>query len=265
MIAATLMLFAESTAGDTVGGDPDASRTVYAMVIALLLIGVALVFLAVWLFKQTKVDRGLLAPLETMSDRKWRRLDPASQRRLLDEERPEDAEPRDLAPIQPSVDADFEAGTSKVEGFEDLADDGKGLDSEAVPLDDTTAMDQPEESSDEANIEDVVDPTDTGDSVNEEVGDSGDGDVEGSVDGDAEGSVDGDAEGSVDEEVGGSGDSEIDAPDEASDAVDPTATASDDDATPPAGSDSLELSDEDATPPAGSESVEVSDDDTRVE
>ena len=53
----------------------------------LALIGVAFIILAVWLYKSTRVDLSLLAPLETMSDRKWRRLDPASQRRLLDDER----------------------------------------------------------------------------------------------------------------------------------------------------------------------------------
>ena len=106
----------------SVGGDPSASRTVYGAVVVLALIGVAFIFLAVWLYKSTRVDLSLLAPLETMSDRKWRRLDPASQRRLLDDERPEGARPLHVAPSAPDVDAEFESGVHAADGFDDLAE-----------------------------------------------------------------------------------------------------------------------------------------------
>lgn len=106
----------------SVGGDPTASRTVYGAVVVLALIGVAFIILAVWLYKSTRVDLSLLAPLETMSDRKWRRLDPASQRRLLDDERPEGARPLHVAPSAPDVDAEFESGVHAADGFDDLAE-----------------------------------------------------------------------------------------------------------------------------------------------
>ncbi len=104
-------------------GDPSSSRIVYGIVVALLVIGVALVAVAVWVFRQTRVDPEVLAPLETMSDRRWRRLDPASQRRMLDEERPEGAEPLRPATSVPVPDEEFAAGTRPVDGFDDLKAD----------------------------------------------------------------------------------------------------------------------------------------------
>jgi hypothetical protein len=101
-------------------GDPSSSRIVYGIVVALAVIGVALVVVAVWVFRQTRIDPELLAPLETMSDRRWRKLDPASQRRMLDEERPEGAEPLHPATSAPAPDEEFAAGGRPVEGFDDL-------------------------------------------------------------------------------------------------------------------------------------------------
>jgi hypothetical protein len=112
-------------------GDPSSSRIVYGIVVALIVIGVALVAVAVWVFRQTRVDPEVLAPLETMSDRRWRRLDPASQRRLLDEERPEGAEPLHPATRVPVPDEEFAAGSRPVDGFDDLkADPDDGAASE---------------------------------------------------------------------------------------------------------------------------------------
>ena len=54
------------------------------------------------------VEDQLLAPLDRMADRTWRRSDPAGQRRLLDEVRPEGAEPLERHRPQPALDADFE-------------------------------------------------------------------------------------------------------------------------------------------------------------
>lgn len=124
----------------SVGGDPSASRTVYGAVVVLALIGVAFIILAVWLYKSTRVDLSLLAPLETMSDRKWRRLDPASQRRLLDDERPEGARPLHVAPSAPDVDAEFESGVHAADGFDDLAE----RDVAPVVHDDTAPIDTAE-------------------------------------------------------------------------------------------------------------------------
>ncbi len=69
-------------------GDPDSTRLVYAIVIALLVVGIVLVLLAVWMIRRTRTDMALLAPLERMSDAKFRKSDPAGRRALLDEVRP---------------------------------------------------------------------------------------------------------------------------------------------------------------------------------
>lgn len=104
-------------------GDPAATRTVYAVTIALVLIGVALVVLAVWLFRATRPDPQLLAPLEQMERRGWRRLDPQDRRRALDEVRPPGAAPIAPAPRQPAVFEEF-GHVRAVTGFADLAERG---------------------------------------------------------------------------------------------------------------------------------------------
>lgn len=100
-------------------GDPAATRTVYGIVIGLSLIGVALVVLGIWLIRQTRVDAELLGPLERMADRRWRKLDPAGRRRLLDDVRPDGAEPVVRTPHEPEVDSEFER-EPPVPSFDDL-------------------------------------------------------------------------------------------------------------------------------------------------
>ena len=105
-----------------IAGDPDATRTVYGVVIGLAVVGVALLVVAIWLFRQTKVDPELLAPLERMDDRRWASRDPATQRRMLDEVRPEGAEPLHRERPVPAIDEEFEAELHPVAGFDDLKD-----------------------------------------------------------------------------------------------------------------------------------------------
>src|SRR5262245_64138822 len=76
---------------------------------------------AVWLFKVTRPDRELLAPLEVMGERKWRRADPVWQRRRLDEVRPAGAQPLQPSAAPPDLDEAFDKGPS-VSGFDDLHD-----------------------------------------------------------------------------------------------------------------------------------------------
>ncbi len=103
-------------------GDPSSSRLVYAMVIGLVAVGIAFVVLAVWLIRQTRYDIPVLAPLERMGDRDWRRQsDPATQRRILDEVRPEGAEPLRSESSPPSLDAEFELADRPVAPMSDLA------------------------------------------------------------------------------------------------------------------------------------------------
>lgn len=102
-------------------GDPDGTRTITAIIALLVAIGLALVLLAVWVFKATRPDRELLAPLEVMGERSWRRKDPVWQRRRLDEVRPPGAHPLVSIAAPPELDESFEAGPA-ASGFDDLRD-----------------------------------------------------------------------------------------------------------------------------------------------
>ena len=120
--------------------DPSSTRVVYAMAIGLVVIGVALILLGVWMIRQTRPDLEVLAPLERMGDSDWRKKDPSTQQRMLDELRPDGAMPLVPASQPPSLDADFEQPDHPVTSFSDL---GPGI-----------PADQP----DPTPIETVVDP-----------------------------------------------------------------------------------------------------------
>src|SRR5687768_18227228 len=77
--------------------------------------------LAVWLFKTTRPDPELLAPLDVMGERKWRRADPVWQRRRLDEVRPPEARPLSPSVAPPEFDEAFDQGPT-ASGFDDLHD-----------------------------------------------------------------------------------------------------------------------------------------------
>jgi hypothetical protein len=96
------------------------TRTVYAVVAALIVIGVALVILAIWLVKQTRPERELLAPLERMNDRAWRKQEPAQMRRDLDGVRPADAHPVVRGQDLPEVDDEFAQSRPALATFDDL-------------------------------------------------------------------------------------------------------------------------------------------------
>ena len=110
-------------------GDPGATRVVYGIVVGLVVIGAALIGLGVWLIRQTRWDPPVLAPLERMGDSSWRKRDPATQQRILDEVRPEGAEP--LATGAPQLDADFGSTDRPVPELEDL---GPGVPPESSEL-----------------------------------------------------------------------------------------------------------------------------------
>jgi len=104
-------------------GDPDGTRTVTSIAGLLVALGLALVMIAFWMWRTTRPDPELLAPLEAMGERKWRRADPVAQRRTLDAVRPEGAEPLTPSAAPPVLDQTFDAGPSAT-GFDDLhADD----------------------------------------------------------------------------------------------------------------------------------------------
>jgi hypothetical protein len=119
---------APSSAVALVGaGDPSSSRLVYSMVIGLIVIGVLLVVLGVWIIRQTRVDLDVLAPLERMGDGDWKKRDRSTQRRMLDEVRPDGARPLAPAKRPPSLDDEFELAAHPVTSFSDL---GPGVPSE---------------------------------------------------------------------------------------------------------------------------------------
>ena len=108
-------------------GDPASSRVVYAMVIGLIVIGLLLIALGIWIVRQTRVDLDVLAPLERMGDGEWKKRDRSTQRRMLDEVRPEGARPLAPAKQAPSLDDEFELDEHPVTSFSDL---GPGVSSE---------------------------------------------------------------------------------------------------------------------------------------
>lgn len=100
-------------------GDPDGTRTVTSIIALLVALGLGLAMLAVWLHRTTRPDPELLAPLEVMGERKWRRADPVAQRRTLDAVRPAQARPLEPSVAPPEFDEAFDAGPTGA-GFDDL-------------------------------------------------------------------------------------------------------------------------------------------------
>jgi len=94
-----------------------------SIVLLLAVLGIALLMVAIWLFRLTRPDKELLAPLEVMGERKWRRADPVWQRRRLDEVRPGDAQPLQPSAAPPDFDEAFFDQRPAAGGFDDLHDD----------------------------------------------------------------------------------------------------------------------------------------------
>lgn len=100
--------------------DPGSTRLVYAMVAGLVVVGITLIVLGIWIVRQTRYDLPVLAPLERMGDSDWRKRDESTQRRILDDVRPDGAEPlrSELAP--PTFDDDFDLSHRPQESVSDL-------------------------------------------------------------------------------------------------------------------------------------------------
>jgi|GEM_PF-3069492 len=116
-------------------GDPSATRTVYITIVALLIIGVLFVVLGIWLFRRTRPEPSLLAPLEQMDQRSWRQQDPTTQRRLLDDVRPPGSQPVEPTSSPPDVVEEF-AALRPVVSFDDLTDRARADDDDAAADDD---------------------------------------------------------------------------------------------------------------------------------
>jgi hypothetical protein len=179
-------------------GDVQSTRIVYAMVIGLAVIGILFVLLGIWVIRQTRVDLEVFAPLERMGDREWRKSDPASQRRSLDEARPDGAKPLQPEQPRPSVDTEFEKPDRPVKSFDDLTEGGDPTPASGASLElDAGESEAPdgEPGSDAGN--DVAADADAGDNESAEV--DAESDIDTEPDADTEPEVDASGE-DVDEE-----------------------------------------------------------------
>jgi len=122
-------------------GDPAGTRTIASIVLLLAVLGTALVMVAFWLFRLTRPDKELLAPLEVMGERKWRRADPVWQRRRLDQVRPTDAQPLQPSAAPPDFDEAFFEQPAAA-GFDDLHDDTR--DATHASADSSPPVDEPD-------------------------------------------------------------------------------------------------------------------------
>jgi hypothetical protein len=169
-----------SFVGVVSAGDPGSSRLVYAMVAGLVVVGIALILLAIWILRRTRPDLEVLAPLERMGDSDWKKRDPSTQRRMLDEVRPEGAEPLVAEPPPPPLDDDFEQADHPVASFSDLGPglgggvhDTAATESEASGTDSDESADTPGDDSGDAAVDTRGD--DSGDAAVDTPGDdSGD-------------------------------------------------------------------------------------------
>lgn len=119
-------------------GDSEGTRAVGSIVALLVALGLAMVMIAVWLYRSTRPDPELLAPLEAMGERRWRRGDPVWQRRRLDHLRPAGANPLEPSVAPPAVDEAFDQGPV-ASGFDDLHGDAV----EPEPLQDVAGDQDP--------------------------------------------------------------------------------------------------------------------------
>lgn len=113
---------------DTVN-DANSTRNVYLLAAGLAVLGIALVIITVWFWRSTHHDPELLAPLEIMGARRFRRLEGGVQREMLDQSRPADAKPmrwrvrRGVASDEPEPEIDLrENARNAPAGYDDLLD-----------------------------------------------------------------------------------------------------------------------------------------------
>jgi hypothetical protein len=118
---------------DTVN-DAESTRKVYLLAGGLALLGVVLIAITVWFWRNTRHDPELLGPLEVMSARRFRKLDDRAKQQLLDAHRPPDAQPMRWGvghgDVKPVEEVDLRVAKSSVAtGYDDLRDDPPPVDS----------------------------------------------------------------------------------------------------------------------------------------
>lgn len=116
--------------------DADSTRKVYLLAAGLAGLGIALIAITVWFWRNTRHDPELLAPLEAMGERAFVKLDSKARQQILDAARPPDAEPMrwgvirgetDLA--QEIVDLRATHRAADAGGYDDLRDEVAAVES----------------------------------------------------------------------------------------------------------------------------------------
>lgn len=90
VVRITSRLIAAATSSGGTFDDTSASNRVLAVVLALVLLGVALLAYTIWFWRSTKPESSALAPLELIGTRKFRKADDERRKRALATVRPVD-------------------------------------------------------------------------------------------------------------------------------------------------------------------------------
>ena len=81
--------------------------TVAVLVAILVLLGLAMIAVALWLVRSTRTDPAALAPLEVMGDRRWRKGDADARQANLETARPPGAPaPTPMVPLDVAAPAE---------------------------------------------------------------------------------------------------------------------------------------------------------------
>lgn len=125
--------------------DANSTRKVYLLAAGLAALGIALVAITVWFWRSTRHDPELLAPLEVMGARRFKRLEGGVQRELLDRSRPVDAKP-----MRWGVRRGGAGGGPEIDLRESLRTAPSGYDDLLDPALIAVALAEPDDHSDEA-------------------------------------------------------------------------------------------------------------------
>lgn len=137
--------------------ESQAAFRVFAAAGGLVLLGLVLLLLTIWWWRGTRPESPALGPLEVMGDRKWVSAAESERRRLLEEFRPEGAEPMNLYVEPEPVDLSVLA-REVPPNFDDLRE--PSIDPEALEIESEAVVEAIE-----AEPATAVDPADRVDAI----------------------------------------------------------------------------------------------------
>lgn len=117
---------------DTIN-DANSTRKVYLLAAGLAVLGLILIAITVWFWRSTRHDPELLAPLEVLGDRKFRKLAGSDQRQLLDSTRPNDVKPVQWGVERGAASDDPALTASAFDVALVVVEEGSGQSAEAAP------------------------------------------------------------------------------------------------------------------------------------